>query len=260
VSEPRERANKSSRPAKAPQKKAAKAPQKKAARLVREQIARERRRRRTIWISVSAAAVLVLAGLIGWNVYESEQRKQQIPFAVPRNASADLSGVTVPGGRVTVDVYLDYLCPHCKALEQEAGETLNRLVSEQKATIVYHPLAFLDPASTNEYSTRSAASSGCAADQDKFVDYSNALFARQPAEGGPGLTDDELIQVAGTLGIVDPAFAQCVRGGRYRPWVNEVNTKASQRGVTGTPTVLVAGKQVQASSAAITAAVDAAPK
>lgn len=252
MSQPRERAKKSSRPARPPQKK--------AARMVRDQIAGERRRRRTVWISVSAVAVLILAGLIGWNLYEQQQRKHRAPFALPRNSTSDRSGVTVGTGRVPVDIYLDFLCPHCKALEQEAGNTLNRLVADQKVTIVYHPLAFLDQASTNEYSTRSAASSGCASDQNRFADYANALFARQPAEGGPGLTDDELIQVAGSLGIVDPAFAQCVRGGKYRPWVDNVNTQASQRGVNGTPTVLVAGKPVQATSAAITAAVDAAPK
>jgi protein-disulfide isomerase len=232
--------------------------QKQAARVVREQMARERRRRRTLWTAVIAAIVVVLAGVVGYGIYASQKPSA---FNTPQRASADATGIVEGAGPVTVDVYLDFLCPHCKAFEQEANATLQRLASENKATVVYHPIAILDSASTTEYSTRSAASSGCAADQGKFVQYSTVLFDRQPAEGGPGLSDDELIQAAGSAGIVDPQFAQCVRNGTYKSWVTHTTDGASRAGVTGTPSVFVAGKQLaQPSSASITAAVDAAPK
>lgn len=232
--------------------------QKQAARMVREQLARERRRRRTMWTTIIAVSVLVLAGLIGYGIYASQQPTS---YNTPRHAAADATGIVAGSGPVTVDIYLDFMCPACRTFEQEAGPTLRRLAGEQKATVVYHPLAFLDPASTTRYSTRSAASSGCAADQDKFVEYAEALYARQPPEGGPGLSDDELIQVAGSAGIVDPAFARCVRDGTYTSWVSHTTDGASERGVTGTPTVFVDGKEIpERSSAAITAAVEAAAK
>jgi 2-hydroxychromene-2-carboxylate isomerase len=88
--------------------------------------------------------------------------------------------------------------------------------------------------------------------------YIQALYARQPAEGGPGLSDDELIQVGGSVGLVDPAFAKCVRDGDYRTWTQHVTDAASERGVTGTPTVYVGGMQTEPTAAAITAAVAAA--
>ena len=52
---------------------------------------------------------------------------------------------------------------------------------------------FLDQASTTHYSTRAAAASGCAADQDRFTDYLHELFVNQPPEGSAGLSDTELI-------------------------------------------------------------------
>ena len=45
-------------------------------------------------------------------------------------------------------------------------------------------------------------------------------------------------------GIADPAFAGCVSAGRYDGWVRKNTDAASQRGVTGTPTVLVNNKLI----------------
>ncbi len=230
---------------------------KQAARVVREQLARERRRRRTRWIAVIAVVVLVAAGLIGWSLYS---REKPAAYQTPKHASSDATGIAVGTGPVVIDVYLDFLCPICKQFETEAGPTLNRYLADHKVTVVNHPVAFLDRASTNQYSTRSSASSACAADGDKFAEYADALYARQPAEGGPGLTDDELIQVGGSVGLINPAFAQCVRAGTYEAWTRHVTDAAGTRGVTGTPTVYVAGQPTQATSAAITAAVEAASK
>ncbi|HTF08848.1 MAG TPA: disulfide bond formation protein DsbA, partial [Asanoa sp.] len=46
---------------------------KNAAKMVRKQLAAERRRKRTMWTSIAAVAVLVIAGLIGWGVFQSQR-------------------------------------------------------------------------------------------------------------------------------------------------------------------------------------------
>lgn len=230
---------------------------KQANRLVREQLAKERRRKRTMWVAIGAVAVLVVAGLVGWGIYASQKPTS---YATPKHAADDATGIAVGTGPVVVDVYLDFMCPNCKLFEVEAGSTLKKLVADNKVTVVNHPMAILDAASTTKYSTRSSASSACAADGDMFGEYADALFAKQPAEGGAGLSDDELIQIGGSLGLINPAFAKCVRAGSYESWTRHVTDAASARGVTGTPTVYVAGQRTQASSAAITSAVEAASR
>jgi len=226
-------------------------------RLVREQLAKERRRKRRMWVAIGAVAVLVIAGLVGWGIYANQKPTS---YATPKHAAGNASGIAVGAGPVVVDVYLDFMCPHCKAFEDEAGPTLKKLVADNKVTVVNHPVAFLDGASTTRYSTRSSASSACAADGDKFAEYADALFAKQPAEGSAGLSDDELIQIGGSVGLINPAFARCVRDGSYDSWTRHVTDTAGARGVTGTPTVYVAGHPIQASSAAISAAVEAASR
>jgi len=221
------------------------------------QLAHERARRRA-WIAAGiAAALLVVAGLAGWYAYQS-QRPDSTAASAPPPAGADAAGVRVGTGTVTVDVYLDFMCPHCRDFEDKADDALAKLVSDGTATIVYHPLAFLDSASSTRYSSRSAAASGCAADAGRFVDYATALYAQQPAEGSAGLSETQLVNLGSVAGLTDPAFEQCVRTDKYLAWVDGVTERAVKKGVRGTPTVLVNGQAVDADPQAVTDAVDKA--
>jgi protein-disulfide isomerase len=228
--------------------------QKNAARMVREQIAREKRRKRALWISVIAAAGLVIVGLIGWGIYAANKTTEfQTPTAANASGVAFASGT----GPVVVEEYVDFLCPNCKNFHDEANDEIQQLIEDGKITLVTHPVAILDHLSSNQYSTRSSAASACAADEGKFAEYTNVLFANQPAEGGPGPDDEQLIAFGSQAGLGEP-FAECVRDDTYTSWSAKVTEEMSKAGVTGTPTVLVNGQRVQASSAAILAAVSAA--
>jgi protein-disulfide isomerase len=228
------------------------AAQKEAARVIREQLARERRRRRTLWTSIVAVAVLVIAGGIGYGVYAAQHKSS---FATPPGSVANGTGFATGSGPATVDVYEDFLCPHCKEFEDASGSAVEQLASQGKARVIYHPIAILDGASTTNYSTRSAAAAGCAGAEGKFREYAKALFAQQPSEGSAGLSDDQLVQIGTSIGLSESSFGTCVRDGTYKSWVQHVTDEASAAGVTGTPTVKVNGRQVQPTAAAITAAV-----
>lgn len=223
--------------------------------MVRDQLARERRRQRTLWTSVIATVALVLAGMVGWGVYRSQQGGG---YTAPPGAAENDSGIAIGDGPVLVDVYEDFLCPACRQFDQQSGAVLDGLVQDGRITAVYHPVAYLDRLTSTGYSTRSSAASGCAAQGGQFGEYAAALFDRQPAEGGAGLTDDELITIGTEVGLDQASFGSCVRGATYRSWTAHVTDEASRAGITSTPTVLVDGARVQATSDAITAAVDAA--
>ena len=95
--------------------------QKQAARFMREQAAREQARRRTVIVSIAAAAVLLVAGLVGWGVYASQHHGGN--YSTPKSATSQADGLVLGSGPVTVDVYLDFMCPVCKAYEGQAGQT-----------------------------------------------------------------------------------------------------------------------------------------
>lgn len=232
------------------------ASRKEAARAAREMLVR-RQRRRTRLVTAVAVAALVAAGLTGYAVYAAQDSGGG--FAVPASATSDRAGLRLGDGPVTVDVYLDFLCPACRAFEADAGPTIDRLVDEGRISVVYHPVAILDHYSTNRYSSRSAAGAGCAADAGKLAPYAKALYGDQPAEGGAGHDDARLADLAASAGISREPFAQCLREERYAGWVTHVTDEMGRHGVTGTPTVLVNGQRLEAPAAAsLTAAVEAA--
>jgi protein-disulfide isomerase len=201
--------------------------------------------------SITALLLLVLARAApGGGV-------QAAPPRVPAHTTPEGDGVLVSTGPVRVDAYVDFQCPFCRAFELSSGTALRAMAAEGLITLVFHPMDFLDEASTNHFSSRAASASGCASDADRFSEYAQALFANQPPEGGPGLTDEQLVELGAEVGLTEPTFARCVAEHPYVPWADHLTQRAMARGVSGTPTTLVAGVPVPANARAIAAAVAA---
>ncbi|TQM46118.1 DsbA family protein [Pseudonocardia cypriaca] len=202
-------------------------------------------------MTLVAVVVLVLfAGAVGFGVYRAGAGTGELP------AGATAAGVTVgnPDAPATIDLYLDFQCPACAQYEQQAGATIDQLVTSGQAKIVYHPVAYLNRFSSTQYSSRSSAAAGCAADAGVLPRFAQLLYSNQPPEGGDGLPDDQLVAL-GTQAGAGPGFATCVQDGRYSGWSRSVTDAASQAGVTGTPTVLVNGREVAHTAEALRAAV-----
>lgn len=149
-------------------------------------------------------------------------------------------------GPVDVEAYIDFLCPFCKQFELAAGAIMDKLLEDRIVHFIRHPMNFLDAASTTAYSTRAAAASAAASDAGMFHQYTRTLFEYQPPEGGPGLTDGQLVELGQEIGITDPEFAETIRKGTYLPWPAFVTERAMARGIAGTPSAFVRGIPVAA--------------
>ncbi|HEY4464618.1 MAG TPA: thioredoxin domain-containing protein [Streptosporangiaceae bacterium] len=180
------------------------------------------------------------------------------PSHIPAHATPEGDGVVVGDGPVRVDAFIDFQCPFCRQFELSSGPAVAALAADGLASIAYHPMNFLDEASTTNYSTRAAAASGCAADSGRFAEYAHALFVSQPPEGGPGLSDADLASIGQNVGLAGTAFTACLSDAPYLDWPQYVTARATALGVEATPTVLVAGAAVRAEPRSIAAAVAAA--
>ncbi|MDI3242923.1 DsbA family protein [Arthrobacter sp. AL08] len=157
--------------------------------------------------------------------------------------------VTAPGAEaeagkpVKVVLYIDFICPVCKDFEAKYNETLTSLRNEGKIAVEYRPLGFLDSRSTTNYSSRAANAAACVVNEspEKYAEFVDALFAKQPAEGSAGISDADLKKMATEAGA--KSIDACVDAKTYRPWVKYTTQQATAVGVTGTPTVFVDGKQ-----------------
>lgn len=205
---------------------------------------RQESRRRAWLVSAVAVAVLLVAALAGIGVWQAGRSGE---VAVPPGATADGTGLAVGDGPVTVEVYLDFLCPACRQFDQAARPVLAGYLADGTVTVVYRPIAILDQQSTTRFSTRAAAAAGCVGGGSAMDGFVTGMMASQPPEGTAGLTDDEIIQIgveAGAGGGTGPggeSFGRCVRDGTYHDWAERNTELASQRGVRGTPTVFVDG-------------------
>ena len=224
--------------------------------------ARAERRRRSLLGGV-VAGLVVLVALVVVVVVQTQRTTTSASAATPPNTTGGTEIVVGSASApVTVDLYEDFQCPNCKAFEAESGSTLAQLIAAGTVQAHYHGMAFLDTSANDKYSTRAlnaAAAVVAAGGPTAFQTFHDLLFAHQPAEGGSGLTDAQLVQYATQAGATGSTVEQAIKKLTYGDWVKTSTDQASKDGVTGTPTVLVAGKKLEDISAAgLSAAVSAA--
>jgi protein-disulfide isomerase len=207
---------------------------------------RQSGRRRKRWVTaLVVAAVVALVG--GGAAFQASRTTADGAAAAPTGVTADGYGVLLGSADapVLVEVYEDFLCPACGRFEEAAGVALREMTAEGSVRVVYRPMAFLDGASTDRYSTRALNASACAVDAGRFAQYHERLFAKQPAEGGPGLSDAQLVALGSEAGITDKGFADCVDNLDFEPWTQRATDAASKAGVVQTPTIRVNGEALE---------------
>ena len=242
------------------------------AREFRVQQAKSERRRKFFTQGGIVLGVLVIAGLVGLAIYGAQPK----PVIWPENMATDgivlnqdmvaeTSAALADGALpltptedpnlLNITIYQDYLCPICGQFDAANGETLAQLVNSGAAKLSIHPISILNSKSAGtKYSTRSANAAACVAtfSPNNFWDFNQAMFANQPAEGGPGLSDDELKKVAADAGVSNTSSIDtCISDRTFEGWVDAQTKRAltgplpntSVPNVTGTPTVIVNGQQ-----------------
>jgi protein-disulfide isomerase len=143
-----------------------------------------------------------------------------------------------PGLPTQVDVWEDPQCPGCKNFENVMGDYLDSLARDKKATVRFHMLSFKGPESV-----RSANAAFCAADENHFLDFHNALFSVQtPGEGSGFFSTETLIKIGKEIGIDSPKFTDCVSKGSKADLVQTHYDSMSKFGVQSTPTIFINGK------------------
>ncbi|MEV4125443.1 thioredoxin domain-containing protein [Nocardia sp. NPDC049707] len=208
--------------------------------------------------AVVAALLLVVVGVVGVVVVQS---RTEVISGAATAAAADSgttpAGLTATGtvrvgdsnAKVVVRVVADLQCPACQQFEKRNAKTLEDAAKNGTAAIEYDVISFLDRASSTQYSSRAANASYCVAGQDhaKYQGWFAAMFEQQPAEGGSGLPDSKLIEIAEKAGYTDPAVAQCITDRKYDTYVRDKTKQVLNGDVNSTPTVFVNGKKLDSS-------------
>ena len=168
--------------------------------------------------------------------------------AKPVASTPDPSGSTVD-----IRIYADYLCKLCGDFQRTNLQQLEPLVKDGAVTVEMHPVAiYTSHSAGTRYSLRAANAAACVANYSpkSFWAFNQSLFEHQPAEGGPGLTDDQLTKLAEAAGASPADVDSCVGDGRFKTWVGNASDRAlsgpipnsSVKKMTNALLVLVNGK------------------
>jgi protein-disulfide isomerase len=212
--------------------------------------ARRRQRRLRLLGGIGGVVIIGLLIAIGAVVVKAVSGDDDPPPATGQLVTpANLTDAgAIPVGQttapVTVEIFLDYMCPACGKFEAANSGELDRLVKAGTVRIALRPISFLDRTSQGtRYSTRAANAMATVADRAPTAvwAFNTALYDNQPEEGTRGLSDDEIGARAARAGVppdVVAAFTERI----FERWVAESTERAFASGVEGTPTIRINGK------------------
>ena len=206
-------------------------------------------------VVATVVVVLAIAAIVAAVIVADQGKKADLAAggsSLPRNASAMGAGLVVnpsaPANVPTLDLWVDFQCPACASFEESFGDQVAQMAKANEVKLVVHVLSFLDNNLGNDSSNRAANAAFCAADQDAFLPYHQAVFAGQPEQEGTGYTDEQLKGFAAKAGITGNAlntWQQCYDAREHNQYVESVQTQSAKDGVNGTPTVKLNGSPLQ---------------
>jgi len=150
----------------------------------------------------------------------------------------ELGSATAP---VQLHEYADFQCPACQQFstfihplikERLIDAGLVRMVRYDFPLINIHPHAFL-----------AARAARCAGDQDRYWEYHDVLYARQPTWSVQRSALPTFIEYAETVGLNVSTFEQCLRSDQHAEEVTRNLRLGEALGVTGTPSFLINGQR-----------------
>jgi len=161
----------------------------------------------------------------------------KVNFAAPAFVTELDDGVSPAKGpnkpAVTIVEFSDFECPYCRAVQRSLQQVLERYPAEVRLVFKHLPLE------GHRNSLSAARAAFCAAEQDRFWQFHDALFAAKE------LSPSVFIQMASELGLGLPKFQDCLNSERSRTAVVKDLEAARLFRVESTPSFIVNGKLIQ---------------
>lgn len=220
-----------------------------------EKEARMAKRKQLAGYGLAAAVLIGFAGIVGAQLFSGGNGGG--------NGGSDL-GVDLsdepfqgnPEANVTVVEFGDYRCPVCKSFHEQVynrpgnqPDLLNQYIETGKVKFYFVSFSFLDSNFPGDSSQTASVAAECAYNQgnDQFWEMHNAIYNNQGAESQDWATEEFMLQLFnqsvsnGDYG----EFQQCLLNRETLDEVSSDRNKASQAGVSATPTIYVNGEKVQ---------------
>lgn len=136
---------------------------------------------------------------------------------------------------VTMVVFSDFACPYCTKFAQQVDPALADLVEDGTLRIEWYDLAQI-----TETSPLAAQAGIAAAEQGKFWEFHDAVYAAADPSGHPQYSEQSLVDFAAAAGVPDlDKFRATMLDPMTVTKVASAKDQAHQAGITGTPTLFI---------------------
>lgn len=162
--------------------------------------------------------------------------------AATNTDSVSLLGTSDPSlgnkeARITVVEFSDFGCPYSREVAPIVRAIAQQYSQDVRVVFRNFPIEEIHPGSTI-----AAQAGGCAAEQGKFWEYHDAVFASKEPLGV-----DMLNGITESIGIDQAQFSRCLDSGYYVSDTASDGADGAALGVTGTPTFFFNGQKVEGS-------------
>ena len=217
---------------------------------IRSHRKRERTRSRIfVILLVAAGALLVVFAFIlpGIRNVSGNPGANHSPIVevTPRTINAPISGMSMgdPNAKVKMDVWEDFQCSGCMYYSTNLEpQIIQTFVGTVKIFYTFHFMPFIDGGAGESHQAANAAA--CAAEQGRFWDYHDMLFANWTGENVGDYTDHRLDAYAANLGLDMIVFRKCFETNAYASQISQDVQAGSQKGIPPTPGIFVDGQKV----------------
>jgi protein-disulfide isomerase len=193
---------------------------------------------RWLLLGIIAAVVIISAGLALFAIQATKE-----PIAATDRVGEGMAWGPV-AAKVTIQEFSDFGCSHCRDFAQNQGQQL-RAEYEKTGQVRFEYKPFVLDWNRTADPANAAA---CAADQGKFWDYHDALFALQ-GSSAQAFSTAALKGYGAELGLDATTFNRCVDKKERYALLDTVGAEGRARGVNATPTFFINGQKIEGAAA-----------
>ena len=168
---------------------------------------------------------------------------EPVPVVVDQAELSRVQGIAVGDENAPVVIYefADFQCPGCGQFAAFTAPLIKeRLVETGQVRFVYYDF----PLPQHQHAFLAARAARCANEQERFWEYHDVLYARQPTWAAMRNATDFFVELAAELGLDEGAFEGCLRSDRFQEEVSRSLQLGQMLGVQSTPTLFVNMKRL----------------
>lgn len=169
-----------------------------------------------------------------------QQSAEEVLAGLARRQEGDPLALGAVDAPVVMIEWADFQCPFCGRFARETKpELVEQYVDSGVLRIEWRDFPYL-----GEQSQDAALAGRAAAEQGKFWEFHDALYALEVPPNSGQLTREKLVEIAGQVGLDTAAFTAALDDSALAEAVQADFTEGQMLGITGTPTFLIGDQPV----------------